>query len=181
MTQYRQSHNIPSSWPAGPKDGALYVLLTHTHDPVSRLIQWQTRGQYGHAALVNRDGHLIEAVQGKGVIQSNITKYNAKDYDLYQIVPLININTKYYDPIKGWAFAEDQIGKPYDWTMVIRFITRRQETRKTHGKWFCSELVFASLQKAGLSLLARTKPWEVSPAMLARSPYLIKTQGINHE
>lgn len=181
MTQFRQNAKAPSSWPAGPKDHALYVLLTHTHDPVSRLIQWQTRGQYGHAALVNHAGDLIEAMQGQGVIHDNITKYPPSDYDLFRVVPLININAKYYDPYQGWTFAENQIGKPYDWTMVVRFVTRRQETRKTRGQWFCSELVFAALQASGLPLLARTQPWEVSPAMLARSPYLIQVPEISHD
>ena len=176
MTQYRQTPKAPSSWPAGPKDQALYVLLTHTHDPLSRLIQWQTRGPYGHAALVNHAGDLIEALQGAGVIHDSISKYHSSDYDLFRVVPMINIDQKYYDPLKGWVFAENQVGKPYDYTMVFRFVTRRQETRETSGKWFCSELVFAALKRAGLPLLARTQPWEVSPAMLARSPFLQKVE-----
>ena len=181
MTEYRQTPTTPSSWPAGPKDQALYVLLTKSHDPLSRLIQWQTRGPYGHAALVNHAGDLIEALQGAGVIHDSIKKYPRSDYDLFRVVPLINTRQKYYDPLKGWNFAEDQIGKPYDYTMVVRFVTRQQETRETSGKWFCSELVFAALQRAGLPLLERTDPWEVSPAMLARSPYLIKVPGISNE
>jgi hypothetical protein len=40
------------------------------------------------------------------------------------------------------AFLTAQLGKPHDYTMVARFITRRQESRRTSGKWFCSELTF---------------------------------------
>lgn len=67
-------------------------------------------------------------------------------------------------------FLEAQLGKKYDYTMVIRFITREQETRASSGKWFCSELVFAAFLAAGIALLARTEAWEVCPGLLARSP-----------
>src|SRR5690606_21875536 len=78
------------------------------------------------------------------------------------------------------GFLEKQTGKSYDYRMVFRFITRLQETRKSRGKWFCSELVFAALQQCGIDLLSRTEPWEVSPGLLARSPYL-QPRIIDHE
>lgn len=70
------------------------------------------------------------------------------------------------------AFVRGQLGKPYDYTMVARFVSRRQASRTESGKWFCSELVFAALLHAGIELLRGTEPWEVSPGLLARSPLL---------
>jgi len=58
--------------------------------------------------------------------------------------------------------------------MVIRFITRQQETRKSSNKWFCSELIYASLLKAGIVVLERIEPWEVSPVLLSYSTDLHK-------
>lgn len=55
--------------------------------------------------------------------------------------------------------------------MVARFVTRRQADRESAGKWFCSELVFAAFQAAGIDLLARTEAWEVSPGLLLRIPF----------
>ena len=71
------------------------------------------------------------------------------------------------------AFLGRQVGKPYDLSMVIRFLTRQQETRESKGKWFCSELVAAALGKA-VPVLARIEPWAVSPGMLSYSPLLVK-------
>jgi len=70
-------------------------------------------------------------------------------------------------------FAMAQVGKAYDFTSVLRFISRRQERRTDSGKWFCSELVFAALQKGGVNVLERIQPWAVSPGMLACSPLLL--------
>jgi uncharacterized protein YycO len=69
-------------------------------------------------------------------------------------------------------FLFQQLGKPYDWTMVARFVTRRDESRASSGKWFCSELVYAAFKQAGVPLLRATEPWEVSPGLLAKSPLL---------
>lgn len=65
-----------------------------------------------------------------------------------------------------------QVGKKYDYGAVVRFITRQQEDRKGSGKFFCSELVFAFVRKAGLNLLERIEPWAVDPGRLSTSPYL---------
>jgi hypothetical protein len=70
-------------------------------------------------------------------------------------------------------FLTDQLGKPYDYTMVARFISRRQAAREQSGKWFCSELVYYAFMQAGINLLDRIEPWAVSPGLLALSPLLI--------
>lgn len=69
-------------------------------------------------------------------------------------------------------FLLDELDKSYDYGSVLRFVSREQAARRDSGKWFCSELVFAALQKGGLNLLSRIEPWAVSPGLLAYSPYL---------
>lgn len=127
-------------------------------------IRWQTRSVYSHAALFD-GGELIEAREFKGV--RAVGYVPGADIDLLDVDGITRDQER-----AAIQFAREQIGKPYDYTMVARFISRRQATRKESGKWFCSELVFAALQAAGITLLARTEAWEVSPGLLARSPYL---------
>jgi len=57
---------------------------------------------------------------------------------------------------------------------VARFVSRRQASRASRGKWFCSELAFAAARKGGVHLLKNVEPWEVSPGGLSRSPLLTK-------
>lgn len=142
---------------------------------VSRLIRWQTRSPYSHAALLFGDGTLIESVENIGVRQINLeTAYGGTGIaiDIYEIEGLTAEKIRI-----ARDFAEAQIGKPYDWTMVIRFVTREQEARESAGKWFCSELVFAAVSKA-VELFRQTEPWEVSPALLPRSTTLKYNRSI---
>jgi uncharacterized protein YycO len=111
---------------------------------------------------------VIEAREGFGVrLLPAIEHRRGETHELFTVRDLTDAVA---DTV--WEFARGQLGKPYDWTMVLRFISRRQESRKSRGKWFCSELVYASFQKAGVDLLRDTDPWEVSPGLLARSPLL---------
>lgn len=149
----------------------LRVLLVRTPGIIGRLIRWQTRGPYVHAAIMNDRFEIIESRAGKGVVVSQLKEWNGLNFDVFQVLPS-DKQPGLYQPEEGWRFALQQIGKDYDYTMVVRFITRQQEQRKSRGKWFCSELVFAALKQAGVNALSRTEPWEVSPNLLSKSPYL---------
>lgn len=153
----------------------LVALFRDASGVVGRVIRWQTRSRYSHAALVFRqDGQdgkkdqpeVIEAREFEGVRITDGIVGGAAVVDLFRV----ELSAVQLFEVRSFAFG--QIGKGYDYTMVARFISRRQASRRTSGKWFCSELVFAALQKAGVNLLERTEPWEVSPGMLARSPLL---------
>jgi uncharacterized protein YycO len=144
----------------------LRIGLHRSTGLVSSLIKWQTRSQYSHASLILPSGLILESMQGKGVVMDRW--YNDKgDVDTFTVAIRAEQEHAVID------FAKQQLGKGYDYTMVARFLTRRQATRKSSGKWFCSELVFAAYQEAGVSLLRDTEPWEVSPELLSKSPYLI--------
>jgi hypothetical protein len=76
------------------------------------------------------------------------------------------------------AFALSAVGRGYDWWSIIRFVSRR---RMPHNdRWFCSELVFAALSHAGVRLLERIAPWEVSPGLLSISPLLRLANATAH-
>jgi uncharacterized protein YycO len=142
------------------------IALYQSKGLLSRFIKWQTRSPFSHAALVFTDDLLVESMQGEGVRVRPWKR--TPDADLFRVLAMPAQEERMRE------FALRQVGKPYDYTMVVRFVTREQETRKSKGKWFCSELVFAAFKYAGIDLLARTEPWEVSPGLLARSPLLMK-------
>jgi uncharacterized protein YycO len=129
-------------------------------------IKWQTRSEYSHGAILFSDGVLIEATWPK--VQRVVNPAPDHKVDWFEIAGLTEDQER---TIR--CFCESQVGKPYDLTMVVRFVTRRQESRKSTGKWFCSELVFAACQKAGIDLLSRIEPWAVSPELLSLSPLLL--------
>jgi uncharacterized protein YycO len=150
-----------------PERLSVRVGLHRSRGLVSNLIRWQTRSDYSHASVLETPATVIEAMQGDGVRRRAVRDI-AEPVDWFDVW----VHPTARDGIL--AFLRAQLGKAYDYTMVARFVTRRQETRGTTGKWFCSELAFAAfLYGGGVTLLARTEPWEASPGLLARSPLLV--------
>lgn len=136
---------------------------------VSRLIQLQTRSPFSHVSIVLADGTLLEAKEGRGVIDTR----RLAEVQRAETVELVTVPCR--DVVAraaAIAFAHAQLGKRYDYTSVLRFLSRRQARRKDAEVWFCSELAFAVAQAAGVTLLRDTEPWEVSPGLFARSPLL---------
>lgn len=136
---------------------------------MSRLIQWQTRSEYSHAALVVPDvanGLLVvEAWQKSGVRIYRPTRHErTTQMDLHDV----EVTPQEQEAIYSWASS--QVGKKYDWKSVFRFVTRRRGVHE--DTWFCSEFVFQAFHLAGVDLLARTPAWRVDPGLLARSPLL---------
>ena len=149
------------------------VVLFKSKGFFQSLIKWQTRSKYSHAAILTSDGVLIEATTPGGVRAIADWK-QTPDAEIFKVEGFGGYwGQRREDENKAIAFLSEQIGKPYDYLMVARFVSRLQESRRTSGKWFCSELVFAAMQKADITLLRDTEPWEVSPGLLARSPLLI--------
>lgn len=154
--------------------------------PVSKLIEWHCRSPYSHTALLFtedlvvsgptvttlRSGNVIEAWQTGGVVLSESLSSIHTDktqVDLFS----------FKDPLSASeastiaAFALAQLGKPYDFVDIERFITREAPPASSIGqKWFCSELTFSACKEAGRLLLEQTEAWEVPPDWVRRSPLL---------
>ncbi len=161
MTTPELELGLPPANPPKPR-GLPAVLLFRGRGLISWLIRWQTRGNYSHAALLRPDGMIVEAWQGKGVQVKAMT--DLAEVDIYSVA---------MTP-EQWGtaldYATSQVGRGYDYWAVIRFIDRRN--MPANDKWFCSELVFESLARAGVRLFERIMPWAVSPGLIAISPML---------
>lgn len=135
---------------------------------VSRLILWQSRGKFSHAAVVMADDSVIESREFKGVQK----RAHFKPVEGQETVKIFDVSTTLTQEGMIMDFLNKQLGKSYDYLSILRFITREDTNRYTTNTWFCSELVFAAFQHAGINLLARIEPWAVSPGQLATSPLL---------
>lgn len=151
---------------AGPR---VLVCLHRAPGLISTLIRWQTRSPWSHASLLFPGAGVIEAREFAGV--RALPALDPKPGESIEVFAVRGLTPAQECAV--FDFAQRQLGKPYDYTMVARFVSRRQESRPSSGKWFCSELCYAALLHAGVPLLRCTEPWEVSPGLLARSPLLV--------
>lgn len=143
-------------------------LLVNGSSFVSKLIKWQTRGHYSHAALRFDDGLVIEAKEFIGVRQLAVSDWiiqtSPNEWQTFE-VPATPAQVA---AIRAFALA--QVGKPYAYGQIARFITRQDYATQPDDKWFCSELVFEAFKRAGLELFRNTEGWEVAPFLLEKSP-----------
>jgi uncharacterized protein YycO len=164
----------------------------------SRAIRFLTRSNYSHAAflfdedtehvahIADRQGHIkrihryargsvIEAWEPGGVRNTASLR---SGHDRGVTVDIF----AFHEPLikeeeRALLFMlNDEIGWPYDFTNVLRFVTKRPGN--IEKSWFCSELVFAMLKRIGRLLLTNTEPWEVPPDWIARSPKIYLEQTV---
>ena len=134
---------------------------------ISTLIRWQTRGEYSHAAFHFDGITAIEAWHKGGVQKGPIGHLHKRGTQIAIFEIIVD-----YDEAKIIEYANAQVGRPYDFMMVARFMSRRGETKRSEGKLFCSEFLFDGLDCGGVTLFENTEGWEVSPSLLKRSPFL---------
>lgn len=141
----------------------LRVALFTGGDPIAKVVRWQTRSPYSHAAFLLPCGtRVIESYPGVGVRIRHLSREDWDHIDLYEVEKLtLDLSRQVL------AFCERERGKGYDWRSVLRFVSRT--SAKENGRWFCSELVFAALQHVRIDLLARIEAHNVSPGMLGLS------------
>ena len=146
------------------------ILLFRGRGLTSNLIRWQSRGPWSHAAI-EMGGQVWEAIQWKRVRRRGIGEVIAECEKSRTRLAGIKVEITQEQGFEMIRWLNKQLGKRYDWSSVLRFVTRQQASRRAAEVWFCSELVFAAFRHVDIHLLARTQPWEVSPALLARTPF----------
>jgi uncharacterized protein YycO len=134
---------------------------------VSRLIRWRTWSDISHtAAFVGATGdEVIEAWEGSVRRQSwKVGHASGTRIEIYRVPCTLDQRREFYNFLSG------QIGKPYDYSGILGFMLRAKTESK--DSWFCSELVFSAARAAGIDLLSRIEPYQVSPGDLNVSPLL---------
>lgn len=145
------------------------ITLRFSTDPRSItgiLIRGVTWSEFSHVDVCTPDGKLLGA-QIDGV-KARPAGYAAKSCRfLYLQTDKLTAEQEK----KFWEFLDAQIGKPYDFGAIAGILIHRDW--RNPNKWFCSELVAAAFEYAGVPLLRTDFIDRVSPGQLLMSPYLV--------
>ncbi len=156
------------------------LVFYHGTNLVSRAIQWVTRGWWNHVAILDdAEDTLYEAREihrdASGRFASGVTRYPWRPLDLagearsvFSLRPGIGL-----DETAVRRFMQGELGCPYDYLMVLRFLSRRGPSRGSERKWFCSEFAYEAFRRGGVELFRGTRAYEVDPERLSRSPLLV--------
>ena len=133
----------------------------------SACIRWFTDSPVSHVDVVMPDGSLLGSLSDGGV------QIRPSEYANWSKVIVAEVDAD-FDAI--WTFLKAQIGKPYDRTAIVSFALSRNW--REDDSWFCSELVAAAFESAGLPLKNPNWPFaKVTPADLLKSPLVKYNQG----
>ena len=149
------------------------IALYRGTSGLSKAIRFINWSDYSHAAYIDVDTtEVFEAWKGGVRKVANLSDQHdpGTEVDLF----VVEATPEQNQAVK--KFLVSQVGKGYDYAAIMGFLIRRDEAPEDQTKWFCSELVFAAYQSAGIDLLARIPRWKVYPGMLAYSP-LLKVAG----
>jgi len=148
----------------------------------SRMIRWLTWSSVSHTAWEMDDGRVVEAwhkPNGVRIIdgfdQGHTPGTIVRAYRMPKVL--------HFHLDLAERYMLDQVGKPYHFNGVFRFLSRRDQKKYDPAtfrfadwepdKWFCSELIFAGLMHGGCRALDRVPPWRVSPGLFNLSPLLV--------
>lgn len=142
------------------------LLFSRGKTLVSTSIATVTLSWCSHVDFILPDGSLLGAVPSKGVILQPAT-----DREFFARAEEYIVDA----PASAIEYAVSQLGKPYDWSGVFSFLFPERDWQDD-SKWFCSELVFASLAQAGV-LLLNGNPHKITPGNLLLSTLLNPAKG----
>ena len=115
----------------------MVVIYGTNNSPVSWLIRAATMGKYSHCGVLDDDGQVIHSTFSKGVHRRTLewfkSTYSTNFYS-YVVCP---------DEAGAMRFLKAQLGKPYDWTALLKLVFQRDW--QENDSWFCSELVEAAV------------------------------------
>ncbi|MEO0446441.1 MAG: YiiX/YebB-like N1pC/P60 family cysteine hydrolase [Verrucomicrobiota bacterium] len=151
------------------------VVFFHAKHPLARVARWFTRGKINHVGILDPDKNwFYESVPLRGVSVSPAARRLAgTPHTVYALTEPLTERQKE----ELIVFLQDQLGKSYDYSGVLRFVSRRAMPESTaEDFWFCSELVIEAFAKVG-KILLRAPGWKITPEALSYSPALKRDEG----
>lgn len=144
-----------------------YLLFSRSNKIGSRLIRAATWSEYSHVDLILPSGMLIGALIDRGVCE-------------YPLTERLSVSTKTEirrvgaDEVVVAEFLRSQIGKRYDFTALLGLTFHRDW--QEDSRWFCSELLAAGIEHAGVSVVRKSAN-RVTPQNLLESPMLLTPES----
>jgi len=140
---------------------------------ISRAIQWQTRSDISHTAVLNSDTmEVIEAlahIPGDPLYKrGRVVRRPLHAYQLDTECFIYESKNPAFLHHSAWALAESLVGVPYDYVGVFRFVSRKGHDFEDVQRWFCSEAATV-VSRVGGDQVQHLPAWGVSPKLHAAS------------
>ena len=143
----------------------MIIAMYRSKGILPALIRFFSRGRYNHCAIVH-DGMCYESRQGCGV---RVVKF-VDSIDMGDKIDFYTVMTTPEQDGRILNYFEMNIGRPYDYKGVWRFIDRQSdEADERDHTWFCSEIVAWAFRMAGVALFNCHDDWKFSPTDLTYS------------
>lgn len=143
---------------------SLIVRLSANSGPFSKGIRFMTWNRHSHADFLLDDGTYLGAIPFPGVCKHGL---------LEPVEDFYEFKCSAEQKAAVLAYAEAQVGKPYDYGAIFGFIAR--ETWAEENKWFCSELIAGSFAAGGLPLFSESAS-KITPRDLAINALFTKIE-----
>lgn len=114
----------------------------------SAAIAWFSQSNFSHVDAVLPSGRLLGARHDKVGGKPSGVEIRPTGYAKFALAVQFVIPTTDEQANKFYHFLFDQIGKPYDSSAIWGFVTGRNW--RAQDSWFCSELIAAALEHAGI-------------------------------
>ena len=132
----------------------MVIVYGTNNSLVSWLIRAATFGKYSHCAILDEEHWVIHSTFLRGVHRSTLKSFQEAyptHYFSHIVCP---------DEAGAMHFLEAQLGKPYDWSALLKLVFQRDW--QENDRWFCSELAEAALV-AGNSQRFRDSVHRITP------------------
>lgn len=140
------------------------LMFSRSKHPGSYLIRALTWSDYSHVEVLLKDSHIVGSNYPKGVEFFPLDR-RVKEASAYLICEVDVDENKVRD------FLTLQVGKPYDKTAIFGILMHRDWHED--DSWFCSELVCAALQYAGVDLVKKPQN-RITPQDVLQSPLVLR-------
>jgi hypothetical protein len=150
-------------------------------DLSSDVIRVFDHSPYTHVDAVLSDDSLLGARDEEDAGVPKGVRIRPPGYAKFVATKVVTLPTTPECAAAFYAFANNQIGKPYDETAILAFVVDR-DWRKPDS-WYCSELIAAALEQAkyfSFPLAAPANKITPSDLLLAVSATADVSQQVNH-
>lgn len=151
----------------------IQLQFSRQHDVGSSLIAWFSAGDLSHVDCILPSGLLLGARSDKVGGKPAGVQYRPPDYAKFVRVVRFSIPTTQEQTDKFYDFLFHQLGKPYDNSTILGFISGRNW--REQDSWICSELQAAALEAAGIVGPLYLSANKITPVALA-----LLVSGIGH-
>jgi hypothetical protein len=131
----------------------------------SAAIAWMSAGLFSHVDAILPDGSLLGSRSDRILGIDPGVRVRPPAYEKWPHRVIFQLSANDAQAAAFYDFLNGEIGKPYDKLAILGFAIARNW--REEGAWFCSELVAAGLEFAGVCPKLYTPSCKVTPVCLS--------------